>query len=178
MNYTDRPADLTTALKDVDVLYQSTNQKIDDKAVRQAIFDFADAGKGIMIVHAGMWYNWPDWTEYNRVLAGGGAKGHDRYGEFEVNVDVADHPVMKGIPANFKISDELYYSKLETNGTPVQVLATAKNLTSGKTFPSVWIVKHPKARIVCIALGHDGLSHNHPAYLALLRNAVTWAAGK
>ena len=178
VNYTDRPSEIIAGLKGVDVLYQSTNQKIDDKATRQAIFDFADAGKGILIVHAGMWYNWPDWTEYNRVLAGGGARGHDRYGEFEVNLDVTDHPVMKGVPASFKITDELYYSKFETNGTPVQVLATAKNLTNGKTYPSVWIVKHPKARIVCIALGHDAKAHDHPAYRTLLQNAQAWAAGK
>jgi len=178
VNYTDKPDTIAGVLKDVDVLYQSTNQKIDNKDVRKAIFDFADAGKGIVIVHAGMWYNWPDWTEYNRVLAGGGSRGHDRFGEFEVNLDVADHPVMKGVPASFKITDELYYAKFETNGTPVQVLATAKNLTNGKTFPSVWIVKHPKARIVCIALGHDDKAHDLPAYKAMLRNAVTWAAGK
>ena len=57
------------------------------------------------------------------------------------------------------------------------MLATAKNLTNGKTFPSVWIVKHPKARIVCIALGHDGKAHDLPAYKTMLRNAVAWAAG-
>lgn len=178
VNYTDKPDTIAGVLKDVDVLYQSTNQKIDNKDVRKAVFDFADAGKGIVIVHAGMWYNWPDWTEYNRVLAGGGSRGHDKFGEFEVNLDVTDHPVMKGVPASFKITDELYYAKFETNGTPVQVLATAKNLTNGKTFPSVWIVKHPKARIVCIALGHDDKAHDLPAYKAMLRNAVTWAAGK
>jgi putative membrane-bound dehydrogenase-like protein len=178
VNYTDKPDTIAEVLKEVDVLYQSTNQKIDNKDVRKGIFDFADAGKGIVIVHAGMWYNWPDWTEYNRVLAGGGAKGHDRYGEFEVNLDVTDHPVMKGVPASFKITDELYYAKFEENGTPVQVLATAKNLTNGKTFPSVWIVKHSKARIVCIALGHDGKAHDLPAYKTMLRNAVAWAAGK
>lgn len=178
VNYTDKMSEIAAGLKDADVLYQSTNQKIDDPAMRKAIFDFADAGKGIVIVHAGMWYNWPDWTDYNRVLAGGGARGHDRFGEFEVNLDVPDHPVMKGVPSSFKISDELYYAKFEEKGTPVEVLATAKNLTNGKTFPSVWIVKHPRARIVCIALGHDGKAHDLPAYKTMLRNAVTWAAGK
>jgi type 1 glutamine amidotransferase len=177
-NYTDQPAAIAGALKDIDVLYQSSNQKMDDKDLRKAIVDFADAGNGLILVHAGLWYNWPDWTDYNRVLAGGGAKGHDKFGEFEVNVDLPDHPVMKGVPATFKITDELYYSKFEEQGTPVQVLATAKNTTTGKTFPSVWIVKHPKARIVAIALGHDGKAHDLPAYRTLLRNALTWAAGK
>ena len=137
--------------------------------------EFAEAGKGLLLVHPGLWYNWPDWPEYNRVLAGGGAKGHDRYGEFEVNVDEASHPVMKGVPSNFKIVDELYYSKFDEQGTPVQVLATAKNLANGKTYPSVWIVKHPKARIVCISLGHAEEAHRNPAFQTLLVNAVKWA---
>ena len=177
-NYTDRPADIAGALKEVDVLYQSSNQKMDDAALRKAIFDFANAGKGLVLIHPGLWYNWPDWPEYNRVLIGGGARGHDKFGEFEVNVDQAGHPVMKDVPASFKITDELYYSKFETNGTPVEVLATAKNSTTGKTFPSVWIVKHPKARIVCIALGHDAKAHELEAYMTLIKNAVAWAAEK
>ena len=93
-------------------------------------------------------------------------------------MDQAGHPVMKDVPASFKITDELYYSKFETNGTPVEVLATAKNSTTGKTFPSVWIVKHPKARIVCIALGHDAKAHELEAYMTLIKNAVAWAAEK
>jgi len=177
-NYTDRPADIAGALKEVDVLYQSSNQKMDDAETRKAIFDFANAGKGLVLIHAGLWYNWPDWPEYNRVLAGGGARGHDKFGEFEVSVDQAGHPVMKGVPASFKITDELYYSKFETNGATTTVLATAKNLTNGKTFPSIWIVKHPKARIVCIALGHDAKAHDLEAYKTLLKNAVAWAAAK
>ena len=177
-NYTDRPADIAGALKDVDVLYQSSNQKMDDPALRTALFDFANAGKGLVLIHPGLWYNWPDWPEYNRVLIGGGARGHDKEGDFEFNVDQADHPVMKGLPANIKMNDELYYSKFETNGTPVEVLATAKNTTNGKTYPSVWIVKHPRARIVCIAPGHAAKTHELPAFQTLIKNAVAWAAEK
>ena len=55
--------------------------------MRKAIFDFADAGRGLLLVHPALWYNWPDWPEYNRVLVGGGARSHDKYGEFEVTVD-------------------------------------------------------------------------------------------
>ena len=64
------------------------------------------------------------------------------------------------------------------SGTPIEVLAEARNLTTGKTFPSIWIVKHPKARIVCIALGHDAKSHDLDAYKTILQNAVKWASGK
>jgi len=178
VNYTEQPAVMVSALKQVDVLYQSSNQKMDDQELRKGLFDFADSGRGLLLMHPGLWYNWADWPEYNRVLVGGGARSHDKYGEFEVTVDQADHPIMKGVPATFKITDELYHVKFDDQGTPVQVLATSKNLTTGQTYPSVWIVKHPKAHIVCIALGHDGKAHEHPAYKTLLQNALAWAAGK
>jgi len=58
------------------------------------------------------------------------------------------------------------------------VLATGKSPITGKTFPVVWIVKHSKARIACITLGHDGKAHEHPAFQAILQNSVAWAAGK
>lgn len=178
VNYTSKPSDVTGALKDVDVLYQSSNQDMKDPALRKAIFDFANAGHGLVLVHPGLWYNWKDWPEYNSVLIGGGARSHDRYGEFEVVVKEPNNPIMAGVPATFKLSDELYHSEIDTNGTPIEVLAEARNLTTGKTYPSIWIVKHPKARIVCIALGHDAAAHDLQAYKTILENAVKWAAGK
>jgi hypothetical protein len=38
-------------------------------------------------------------------------------------------------------------------------------------------VKHPRARIVAIAPGHDGRVHELPEFKLLLGNSVAWAAG-
>jgi type 1 glutamine amidotransferase len=62
-------------------------------------------------------------------------------------------------------------------GNAIEVLAEATSLKSGKTFPQVFVVKHPKARIVGITLGHDGRAHDLPAYQTLLRNSVLPALG-
>ncbi|HXT42341.1 MAG TPA: ThuA domain-containing protein [Candidatus Angelobacter sp.] len=178
VRYTDKPDDILGALGGLDVLYLSNNQPMTNAALRRAIFDFANTGKGLLLVHPALWYNWPDWPEYNRALVGGGARSHDKYGEFEVHVDKPQHPIMNSVPDSFKISDELYHFEPDKAGTPIEVLATAKNLVTGRTYPSVWIVKHPRARIVCIALGHDGGAHDLDAYKTILRNALKWAAGK
>jgi type 1 glutamine amidotransferase len=178
VRYTDKPSEILAALRNLDVLYLSNNQAIPDAATRQAIFDFADSGKGLLLVHPALWYNWNDWPEYNRVLVGGGSKSHDKYGEFEVRVDAPRHPIMAGVPDSFNITDELYHHQPDKDGTPAQVLATGRNLADGKTYPVVWIAKHPKARIVCITLGHDGKAHEHPAFKTLLQNSLKWAAGK
>jgi len=178
VNYTDKPSAVLPALKDIDVLYVSSNQPLPDPALHKAVFDFADAGKGLVLVHPGLWYNWKNWPEYNRQLVGGGASSHDKFGEFEVTVGETSHVIMTGVPATFKISDELYHVQRDEQGPPIQVLATGKSPITGKTFPVVWIVKHPKARIVCVTLGHDGKAHELPAFQAILQNSVAWAAGK
>jgi type 1 glutamine amidotransferase len=178
VNYTDKPSEIAAALKAIDVLYQSSNQKMADGALRKAIFDFADSGKGLLLVHPGLWYNWADWPEYNRVLCGGGARGHDRYGEFEVKLTDVKHAVTANVPASFQITDECYWFEPDTAGTPIQVLATGFSKQKNKSYPMVWIVQHPKARIVGIALGHDGKAHEHEAYQTLLKNALAWVAGK
>jgi putative membrane-bound dehydrogenase-like protein len=178
VKYTDKPAEILPALKDLDVLYLSHNQPMADPEVRKAIFAFADAGKGLLLVHPALWYNWNDWPEYNRVLVGGGSKSHDKYGEFQVHVNIPQHPIMTGVPDSFKISDELYHHQPDKDGAAVQVLAFGKNPTDGKTYPAIWVTKHPKARIVCITLGHDGKAHEHPAFKTILQNSLKWAAGK
>jgi type 1 glutamine amidotransferase len=178
VTYTDKPGAVLEQLKDLDVLYLSTNQTMADAALRKGIFDFAEAGKGLLLVHPALWYNWGDWADYNKTLVGGGAKGHDKYGEFEVVVDDEKHPVMAGVSKSFKINDELYNFIKDEKGTPITVLASAKSPISGKTFPIVWIVQHPKAKIVCMTLGHDGKAHELPEYKKILQNALNWAAGK
>ncbi|HEX4644643.1 MAG TPA: ThuA domain-containing protein, partial [Verrucomicrobiae bacterium] len=144
----------------------------------KGIFEFADSGHGLLLMHPGVWYNWKDWPEYNRVLVGGGANGHDKYGEFEVTVTDETSPLTAGVPKTFHITDELYHFETDTNGTHIHVLAEGKNVATGKTYPVLWIVKHPHARIVGCTLGHDGLAHDLPAYKTILQNSVIWAAGK
>ncbi len=63
-------------------------------------------------------------------------------------------------------------------GGAIEVLAEATSPKTGKIFPQVFIVKHPKARIVGLTLGHDARAHDLPAYQTLLKNAVQRAAGK
>ena len=88
----------------------------------------------------------------------------------------AAHPVMQGVPAKFTLSDELYYFEPDAQGTPIQVLATAHSDPKNKTYPQVFLVQHPKARIVGLTLGHDGVAHELPAYQTLLKNSLLWVA--
>lgn len=177
VTYTDDISQILDHLSTVDVLLLTNNQPINDPATREAIFDFVKAGKGLVLAHAALWYNWADWPEYNQTLVSGGARGHDPYGAFTVSI-VKKHPVVKGVDKTFELKDELYYQKVDPAGPGVTVLAEAKNKESGDSFPSVFIVNNADARIVGIALGHDGEAHNLDNYKIMLKNAVKWTANK
>ncbi len=165
-------------LAQADVLVLSANHgSFGGAAFQEALNRFADAGKGVILLHPGVWYNWPATTGFNKRFVGGGAKSHGA-GEFTVFNRVAAHPVMRGVPAEFKIQDEHYRVVLDA-GTPVEVLAeTEPEKDTQKPYPAVWAVKDAKARIMGISLGHAAEAHGNPAYQALLKNAVKWAGGK
>jgi type 1 glutamine amidotransferase len=174
VTYTDDPTTILQYLGETDVLFLATNQQIADEATRKAIFAFAEAGKGLVLAHPAIWYNWKDWPEYNKTMVSGGSRGHNKYGNFNVDL-TKKHPVTKGLPAHFSLDDELYYFKVDSAGPGIEILANASNAET-EPFPSIFIVKNPKAKIVGIALGHDAASHELEAYQTLIRNAVKWVA--
>ena len=178
VRYVDTWEDLASGLATADVLIQASNQTPPGGAVREKIMQFVRAGGGLIVAHAGVWYNWAAWPDYNQSLVGGGTRSHDKLGDFEVTVTHSEHPIMAGVPARFTVHDELYHQEIDPAGAPVEVLATAASTITGKTYASVWVVNGGHGRIVCIAPGHDDATHNEGAYRQLLVNAVEWAGGK
>jgi type 1 glutamine amidotransferase len=183
VHYTEDRDQATSELANADVAVISVNRKFfDTAAYRKALFDFAAAGKGIVMLHPGTWYGFQAWPELNAKIVGGGARGHDKIHPFEVK-KVKDHPVMQGVPDSFTVEDELYYMNAEPEKIPegtaaIEVLAeTSPSDKFQKPHPSVWVTQHPSARIVGITIGHDQRTHDHPAFKTLLENAVKWASG-
>lgn len=185
VNYTEDRDQATEALADADVAVISVNRKFfDTPAYREAVMAFADAGKGIIMLHPGTWYGYKDWPELNAKIVGGGSRGHDKIQEFRVNAVQPEHPIMRGVPPSFPIVDELYYfnaqpEKIPEGTTPITVLAeTSPSKKFGRPHPAVWVTHHPNARVVGITIGHDERAHDLDAYKILLANAARWAAGE
>lgn len=174
VTYTDEPADVLPALEGIDLLYLSNNQPLTDPALREAIFAFADAGKGLLLVHPSVWYNWEDWPAYNQELVGGGSRSHGPYGAFEITVTDTEHPIMENVPASFTLEDELYRFEVAAEGPALNVMMIGTEPDTGTEFPLVWTVNHQTRRIVGITLGHDGYTHQSDAYKTLLQNAANW----
>ncbi len=185
VHYTEDRDQAAAELANADVAVISVNRKFFDTAVyRKALFDFAAAGKGIIMLHPGTWYGFGGWPELNAQIVGGGARGHDKIHPFDVKAVKADHPIMAGVPASFTVEDELYYVNAEVDKIPagtakITVLAETSPSDKYKAgHPSVWITEHAKARVVGIALGHDARVHDLRPYQQILTNAVKWASGK
>ena len=176
--YTSNLEEALSLFARADVIVLSANHgQFGTPPFQSALNAFADSGRGLVIVHAGGWYNWPPISGYNKRFVAGGARGHGR-GDFTVFNRSPDHPVMKGVPADFMINDEHYRSILDA-GTEFEVLAeTEVEKATNKPYPAVWSVKDAKTRIINISLGHALEAHNNPAYQLLLKNAVHWCSLK
>jgi type 1 glutamine amidotransferase len=177
VDFTQNANGVAPILDRVDVLVWSANQPV-SSATCKALIDYANSGKGIVALHPGTWYAWKNFPEWNAQIIGGGTRGHDKLGPYTVKVTNPNSPITKGVSASFEITDELYNYIADPAATPIEVLAEATSPLTGKTFPQVFIVKHPKARIVGITLGHDARAHDLPDFQALLRNAVNWAGSR
>ncbi|MEI6466069.1 MAG: ThuA domain-containing protein, partial [Verrucomicrobiota bacterium] len=185
VHYTEDRDQAAAELAGADVAIISVNRMFfDTPAYRKALFAFAAAGKGLVMLHPGTWYGFPNWPELNARIVGGGARGHDKIAKYSVNAVKPAHPVMAGVPASFDVEDELYYFNAEPEKIPagtaaVEVLAqTSPSVKFGLPHPAVWVTQHEQARIVGITLGHDERVHDLPAFRTLLTNAVKWTGGK
>lgn len=174
VTYTDDPTTVLPALDTIDLLYLSNNQPMADSTLYSAIFEFADAGKGLLLIHPSTWYNWEDWPAYYRELVGGSSSSHGPYGPFEITVTDANHPITAGVPATFTLEDELYRFEVHPQGPALNVLMVGTEPDTGTQFPVAWTINHPTRRIVGITLGHDGFAHESSAYKTLLVNAANW----
>jgi type 1 glutamine amidotransferase len=149
---------------------------------------FADAvrgGKGLVVYHhaSSAFIGGSEFDkEFERIIAGGWRKqgNHGKRHVFTVTVR-GDHPITKGMPADFVHSnDELYQNSVMLPDSVV--LATAfsdkgidpKN--SGKDEPVVWVATYGKGRVCENVLGHDVEAMKSLGFQTLLIRGVEWAA--
>ena len=172
--YSDNPQVLSDALPDADILILTNNQPLPDSSLRLSIFEHANAGKGLLLIHPAVWYNWEDWPVYNEQLVGGGSRSHLPYGQFESRVVAPDHPIMAGVPSSFSLEDELYRFEANAQNDSLLVLAVGIDAENQIKYPIAWVLPHPTRRIVGITLGHDGYTHQSDVYQTILVNSVLW----
>lgn len=153
---------------------------------KKAFADAVRGGKGLLVYHhasSAFVGNSESDKEFEKIIAGGWRKqgNHGKRHEFTVTTRKADHPITKGLPAEFKhANDELYQNSVMFPDSIV--LATAfsdqkldpKN--SDKHEPVVWVAQYGKGRVCENVLGHDVPAMKSEGFQKLLVRGVEWCA--
>ncbi len=173
--YTGSTQGLAQRLAGAKVLVLSTNQPIAAEDQR-AIVAFVENGGGLLILHPGAWRNWKDWREHTE-LAGGGTSSHEDFAAFDVTTVEAEraHALLAGVPATFRIEDELYrFEMIPFDARAIVVLAKGRSLSTGAEYPVLWTLERGEGKVVGCTLGHDGRAHELREFRALLSNSVRY----
>jgi len=157
----------------------------------QAFIKYIEQGKGgwIGFHHAtllGEFDGFPLWQWFSDFM--GGTRYTNYIATFvaaSVNLEDKQHPIMKDIPASFKVNKEEWYTYNKSPRPNVHVLASVdENTYTPDTqikmgdHPVVWTNEKMKARNVYIFMGHSPELFDNAAYTTLFRNAIFWAARK
>ncbi len=189
-----------------DVIVSNYNGEAWPDSVQKAFEAYVSEGGGFVSVHAAN-NSFPEWEGYNEMIALGGWGGrselsgpylrlrdgawtqdttvgkggaHGQKHEFVVETQVADHPIMKGLPAKWKHAEDELYGMLRGPAKNVTVLAAAfsdeGNGGSGEYEPMLMVVDYGKGRVFHTTLGHSTVSMSGIGFEETLKRGSEWAA--
>jgi type 1 glutamine amidotransferase len=180
-----------------------------DPGFKRDYLAMLNAGVGIVFLHHAL-AAWPAWPEFAEIIGGRfhyrGAtlrntpwpdSGYRHHVSHRVT-KVAEHPVTRGIPRQFEITDELYLCPVfEDDVIPLlrsdytftaenfysAASAVAGNMNSGEnwTHPAGsnlvgWVKRWGNSPIVYLQGGDDASAMANPHFQRLVHNAVRWVA--
>jgi type 1 glutamine amidotransferase len=142
---------------------------------------FVESGKGIVVLHHALlnYQAWPWW--YEDVV--GGSYRLQREGDIPSSTYKGDqkifvapegeHPITRAL-GPFQVVDETYKHMWFSRKARPLLITDNPN---GDRFLA-WIGPCATSRVVAIQLGHGPTVFSHPAYRALIHNAILWSAGR
>jgi len=177
--------------------------------------EYVKSGGGVVVYHAAD-NAFAGWPEFNRIIALGGWENrdenagpyvywengkitkdtspgvggsHGRQHDYVLNARDVQHPITKGLPAQWKHATDELYDRMRGPGNVQDLLYTAfsekETGGSGREEPLMFTVEYGQARIFHTMLGHAGRSpEENPAMqctgfqVTLLRGAEWAATGK
>jgi type 1 glutamine amidotransferase len=154
------------------VLTKSNNVSAADKtgwmteAVQAAFAEYVRQGNGLLAIHSGT-AEYADKPVLRRLL--GGVFDHHPE-QCPVTVEPQPgHPLCAGSEP-FTLQDEHYFMALDDPQAEVYVTTRSENGVQ----PGGWIRREAAGRVAVLTPGHNLEVWLHPAFQALLRNALRW----
>lgn len=178
---------------------------------KAAFVEYVKNGGGVVSYHAAD-NSFPEWKEYNEMTGLGGwgnrsekdgpyvyykngvivtdtSKGiggsHGKRREFLVRTRIIDHPITRGLPAEWLHGMDELYSQLRGPARNMQILATAfaDSAVGGGTMrdePILMTITYGKGRIFHTTMGHadegGGPSMHCAGFITTLQRGAEWAA--
>ncbi|HVV99476.1 MAG TPA: ThuA domain-containing protein [Planctomycetaceae bacterium] len=192
-----------------DVVLSNYNGQSWPADVNKSLEQFVEKGGGLVIIHAAnnAFSDWKAWNEMiglgwrgpdfgdrvtvndkgetERTAKGQGpGAGHGAQHEFVIITRDREHPVTKGMPAEWKHArDELYHGQ-RGPAANMHILATAysdpKTGGTGANEPMIWWIPYGKGRVFTTVMGHvggpDDPSIRCTGFLTVMERGCEWAA--
>ncbi|MDR1925347.1 MAG: ThuA domain-containing protein [Planctomycetaceae bacterium] len=174
------------------------------EATRKGFEKFVADGGGVVVYHAAD-NAFREWKEFNKMIAFGGwggrnesdgpylyinddgkiirdeSKGsggnHGRQWAFLLKNREPLHPIMKGLPEEFRHTPDELYDRMRGPAENVTILATAyAEQTTKRHEPMLLAIDYGKGRVFHTTLGHDAKQTKSVAFIITFQRGAEWAA--
>ena len=144
---------------------------------KRAFYDWMRAGGSFVGVHSATDTFHGD-AEFQGLI-GGEFETHGPQREVEVRVQDPAHPATEGLPATFRIFDEIYEFKNWSRPTVHMLLSMPRHPQSGAAgdFPLAWTRRYGSGRMFYTALGHRADVIANPLWRRHVAGGTRWALG-
>jgi type 1 glutamine amidotransferase len=190
---------------DFQVVLSNYNGELWPEPVQKDLEQFVSQGGGLVIVHAAN-NAFPQWAEFNKMIGlgwrdnkfgdrittstdgkiirtakgDGPGAGHGSQHEFNLVIREPEHPVLAGMPKEWKhTKDELYHGQ-RGPAAEMHILATAyadkSTNGTGDHEPMIWWIPYGKGKVFTTVMGHADYSMKCVGFQTVVARGSEWAA--
>lgn len=142
-------------------------------AMKAALEELGTTGQGVVVLHHAI-LGYPQWTFWSDLVGIADRKfGYHQNQQLRVHVADAGHPITRGLK-DWEMPDETYTMNEPLAAAGNTPLLTVEHPLSMKCI--AWTRPFGKAKVFCLASGHDGQTFVHPMFREVFGRGIRWVA--